>query len=74
MHNTIKNLINVNNNIKAYLDKLNIDTEPKIIAVSKTFNIDKVLPLVEFGHTDYGENKVQEAVEKWTETKKKIQK
>ena len=71
MHNTIKNLINVNNNIKAYLDKLNIDTEPKIIAVSKTFNIDKVLPLVEFGHTDYGENKVQEAVEKWTETKKK---
>lgn len=42
---------------------------PKIIAVSKTFNMDKILPLVEHGHTDYGENKVQEALDKWTEIK-----
>ena len=43
---------------------------PKIIAVSKTFKIDKILPLIEYGHTDFGENKVQEAIEKWTEIKK----
>ena len=38
--------------------------------MSKTFKIDKILPLIEHGHIDYGENKVQEAVEKWTEIKK----
>ena len=43
---------------------------PKIIAVSKTFKIDKILPLIDYGHTDFGENKVQEALEKWTEIKK----
>ena len=42
---------------------------PKIIAVSKTFKIDHILPLVEYGHLDYGENKVQEAIEKWTDIK-----
>ena len=41
-----------------------------MIAVSKTFKIDKILPLIEHGHIHYGENKVQEAVEKWTEIKK----
>ena len=71
MHNTIKNLVNIDNDIKAYLDKLNIKNDPTIVAVSKTFEIDKVLPLIEFGHTDYGENKVQEAIEKWTDIKKK---
>ena len=71
MHNTIKNLININNDIKANLDKSNINNKPKIVAVSKTFKIDKVLPLIEFGHADYGENKVQEAIEKWTDIKKK---
>ena len=43
----------------------------KIIAVSKTFPINKILPLIEHGHTDFGENKVQEAIEKWTDIKKK---
>jgi len=42
---------------------------PKIIAVSKTFKIDKILPLIEHGHIDFGENKVQEAIDKWTEVK-----
>ena len=42
---------------------------PKIIAVSKTFKINHILPLIEYGHTDYGENKVQEAVEKWSQIK-----
>jgi pyridoxal phosphate enzyme (YggS family) len=70
MHNTVKNLLDIENNIKVYLSKLNINNNPKIIAVSKTFKIDKILPLIEHGHLDYGENKVQEAIEKWTEVKK----
>ena len=71
MHTTVKNLLDIENNIKLYLDKLNFNNSPKIIAVSKTFKIDKILPLIEHGHIDFGENKVQEAIEKWTEIKKK---
>ena len=71
MHNTVKNLLDIENNIKINLDKLNIHNYPKIIAVSKTFKIDKILPLIEHGHIDFGENKVQEAIEKWSEIKKK---
>ena len=70
MHNTVKNLLDIENNINIYLNKLNINNNPKIIAVSKTFSIDKILPLINHGHFHYGENKVQEAVEKWTEAKK----
>ena len=70
MHNTVKNLLEIDNNIKVHLNKLNINSSPKIIAVSKTFKIDKILPLVDYGHTDFGENKVQEALEKWAEIKK----
>ena len=69
MHNIVKNLLDIENNIKVHLNKHNINKHPKIIAVSKTFKIDKILPLVEHGHINYGENKVQEAVEKWTELK-----
>ena len=69
MHNTVKNLLDIDNDIKDYLNKLNINNNPKIVAVSKTFKIDKIIPLIEHGHIDYGENKVQEAVEKWTEIK-----
>ncbi len=70
MHSTVKNLLDIEKNIKVYLNELNIKSYPKIIAVSKTFKIDKILPLIDHGHTDFGENKVQEAVEKWTEIKK----
>ena len=70
MHNTVKNLLDIENNIKNHLNKLNIDSNPKIIAVSKTFKIDKILPLLDHGHVDFGENKVQEALEKWTDIKK----
>ena len=70
MHHTVKNLLDIENNIKTYLNKLDVNNNPKIVAVSKTFKIDKILPLIEHGHIDYGENKVQEAVEKWTEIKK----
>ena len=70
MHNTVKNLLDIEDNIKNHLNKLNINNNPNIIAVSKTFSIDKIQPLIEYGHVDYGENKVQEAVENWTEVKK----
>ena len=71
MQNIVKNLIDIENKIKINLNELNINSYPKIIAVSKTFRIDKILPLIDYGHIDFGENKVQEAVEKWSEIKKK---
>ena len=71
MHVTIKNLLNINENIKTNLQNEPKTFEaPKIIAVSKTFKIDHIMPLINHGHQDYGENKVQEATEKWTEIKK----
>ena len=48
---------------------INHDRLPKIIAVSKTFPIENILPLVEYGHIHYGENKVQEALDKWSDIK-----
>jgi pyridoxal phosphate enzyme (YggS family) len=66
MHNTVKNLIHIEELIKS---KANHDELAKIIAVSKTFPIENVLPLIEHGHLHYGENKVQEALEKWTDIK-----
>ena len=66
MHNTVKNLIYIEELIKS---KANHDELAKIIAVSKTFPIENVLPLIEHGHLHYGENKVQEALEKWTDIK-----
>ena len=70
MHVTIKNLVNINENIKTNLqDETKTFAAPKIIAVSKTFKIDHIMPLINHGHQDYGENKVQEATEKWTSIK-----
>ena len=71
MHNTVKNLLEIENNIKDYLKELKVTNHPKIIAVSKTFGIDKILPLIDHGHINFGENKVQEAVEKWSNVKEK---
>ena len=68
MHNTVKNLIYIEELIKS---KVNHDKLAQIIAVSKTFPIENILPLIEHGHLHYGENKVQEALDKWIEIKKK---
>jgi len=58
--------------VKSKLSELNkIERPPKIIAVSKTFKIDHISPLIEYGHIDYGENKVQEAIDKWSNLKSK---
>ena len=72
MHKTIENLNYIQNQINSKILKLNTNNyNPKIIAISKTFKITHILPLIEHGHRDFGENKVQEAVEKWTEIKNK---
>ena len=69
MHSSIKNYEDIIRLIKSKLEGKTIIKFPKIIAVSKTFGLDNILPLVEYGHLDFGENKVQEAIDKWTETK-----
>jgi pyridoxal phosphate enzyme (YggS family) len=66
MHKTINNLILIENTLK---EKLNNRDIPTIIAVSKTFPINEILPLINHGHQHFGENKVQEAIEKWTSIK-----
>ena len=70
MHQSVQNLTDIENKIKSNLNNLNIKQLPKIIAVSKTFSIDKIQPLISYGHLHYGENKVQEAIEKWSDIKK----
>ena len=70
MENSVQNLLDIENKIKINLNNYKISVSPKIIAVSKTFKIDKIKPLIDHGHIDFGENKVQEAVEKWSEVKK----
>jgi len=71
MDHSIKNLINIKNNINSNLQIFKINKSPKIIAVSKTFKLDKILPLIDYGHLHYGENKVQEALDKWSKIKDK---
>ena len=67
MHKTINNLISVQNELKS---EIKINSYPDIIAVSKTFSIKEIQPLIDYGHIHFGENKVQEAVDKWTELRK----
>ena len=69
MHQVVQNLVNIQEEIKFNLSNQKNHKIPKIIAVSKTFGMDKILPLIEYGHFDFGENKVQEAIEKWSEIK-----
>ena len=58
------------NKIQSNISKLNNSKSPKIIAVSKTFSLDHIMPLIEYGHNHFGENKVQEAEAKWLQIKK----
>ena len=66
MHNSISNLISIQNELKSNSKN---DLIPEIIAVSKTFSIEKIKPLIDHGHLHFGENKVQEAVNKWQDLK-----
>ena len=69
MHQIVQNLVKIQEEINSNLSNQKNHKIPKIIAVSKTFGMDKILPLIEYGHLDFGENKVQEAIEKWSELK-----
>ena len=66
MHKNVVNLIAIENLLKKKTDSNNI---PKIIAVSKTFPLLDIIPLINYGHIDFGENKIQEALEKWSSIK-----
>ena len=57
--------------IKSNIDKVPSNTPRTIVAVSKTFSLDHIMPLINYGHMHYGENKVQEAESKWLQIKKK---
>ena len=63
MHDIINKLVSIQKEIQQKNNKITV------IAVSKTFPISEIIPLINHGHTDFGENKVQEAVEKWTTIK-----
>ena len=72
MHHTESNLIEINKKIKNKINSLSLDQyNPKVIAVSKTFKEQDILPLLDYGHLDFGENKVQEASLKWPKLKEK---
>ena len=73
MHNSVQKYKDIISAIDKKLEEQKINFTPKVIAVSKTFELEKILPLIEYGHLDYGENKVQEAIDKWSEIKKKKQ-
>ena len=64
MHNTINNLENIKTKLVNY-------QKAKIIAVSKTFSAENIVPLLEYGHRHFGENKVQEALLKWPDLKER---
>ena len=70
MHNSVGNLITIQKEIQQKISEIdNLELHPNIIAVSKTFKMEDILPLINDGHLDFGENKVQEAIGKWTNIK-----
>ena len=69
MHDTIEKLIQIEKLVKSKKEDLNFKNQTTVIAVTKTFKMDKILPIIQYGHLDYGENKVQEAIDKWSEIK-----
>ena len=70
MHKSVQNFINIENKNNNSSD-LNINNQTNI-AVSKTFKLEKIMPLIDFGHTHFGENKVQEVSEKCQNQKENL--
>ena len=70
MHEIVQRLIRIESQIKEESSKFNITKIPKVIAIGKTFPLELIMPLIDHGHLDFGENKVQEAKIKWTNIKK----
>ena len=73
MHQSLQKLSSIQNKISEILDKKQLKINPKIIAITKTFPISAINPLLESGHIHYGENKIQEAENKWQGIKEKYQ-
>ena len=69
MHTTLEKLSRVKNKVNEIISKKQLKTNPKIVVVTKTFPFNKIIPLLENGHIHYGENKIQEAENKWIDTK-----
>ncbi len=72
MDHIVSNLIRIKEEINSKNIKIEQNISTKIIAVSKTFHENKIYPLIEYGHNDFGENKVQEAIDKWVKIKDKF--
>ena len=73
MHDSVQKYKDIISAIDRKIEEQKLNITPKVIAVSKTFKLEKILPLIEYGHLDYGENKVQEAIDKWSSIKLKNQ-
>ena len=71
MHTCAQKLNFVKNKVKEIIDKKQLKTVPQIIAVTKSFPLNKINPLLEMGHIHFGENKIQEAESKWLNVKNK---
>ena len=71
MHKSVQNLYLVKNKANEIINRTQLKSNPEVIAISKTFNADKILPLLETGHLHFGENKIQETEYKWINLKKK---
>ena len=70
MHQSIEKLNSVKNKVNEIVNQKQLKIAPKIIVVTKTFPLNKIIPLLESGHVHYGENKIQEAETKWSGIKK----
>tara|TARA_B100001123_G_scaffold344359_1_gene391351 strand:- start:897 stop:1565 length:669 start_codon:yes stop_codon:yes gene_type:complete len=71
MHSSLKQLEFIQNKIIEIIDKKQLKTKPKIVVVTKTFKLENIMPLLEYGHLHYGENKIQEADHKWSKIREK---
>ena len=67
MHSSVQKLSLVKNKVNEIINQKQLKTNPTIIVVSKTFSLEKIKPLMDNGHTHFGENKIQEAESKWSE-------
>ena len=65
----MEKLNRVKNKVNEIINKKQLKTDPKIIVVTKTFPLNKIIPLLQNGHIHYAENKIQEAENKWINTK-----
>ena len=71
MHDSLQKLNKVKNKVNDIITQKQLKTKPEIIVVTKTLSINNIIPLIEAGHNHFGENKFQEAEDKWSDIKKK---